>query len=100
MAEDTGQSITLKIGGRDYPLKVKSPESEQYMRLAAEDINDLLAKYGQIYPQTPLADILVFVALNETVSKLQFRKKLAVQDEACKALEKELATYLSELEKK
>lgn len=100
MAEETGQSITLKIGAKDYLLKAKSPELERYMRLAAEDINGLLVKYGQDYPQTALADILVFVALKETVSKLQYRKQAALQEDALKALKNELANYLSEIEKK
>lgn len=97
MAEEKGQSITLKIAGKEYPLKVKSPEAEQYMRFAAEDINALLVKYGQNYPQTALSDILVFVALNETVAKLQYRKKATTQEEEIKSLEKELAGYLSEI---
>ena len=40
------QSITLKIAGKDYPLKATSPEMEQLMRLAAETINQKLAEEG------------------------------------------------------
>ncbi|MBR4134702.1 MAG: cell division protein ZapA, partial [Bacteroidales bacterium] len=39
------QSITIKIAGKDYPLKATSPEMEQLMRLAADSINQKLAAY-------------------------------------------------------
>ena len=37
-----GQKITLKIGGRDYPLTAESEELEQMMRLAAVDVDKAL----------------------------------------------------------
>ena len=39
------QNITIKIAGKDYALKVTSPEMEQLMRIAAETINEKLMDY-------------------------------------------------------
>ena len=61
------QSITLKIAGREYSLKVQSPEMEQLMRLGAESINRTLAVYDQRYPDKSLVDKLAFVTLREAV---------------------------------
>ena len=64
------QSITIKIAGKDYPLKATSPEMEQLMRLAADSINQKLAAYDAKFPDKTLVDKLSFVALNETVSRM------------------------------
>ena len=77
------QSITLKIAGKDYPLKATSPEMEQLMRLAAETINQKLAVYDAKFPDKTLVDKLSFVALNETVSRMSYQKRLSsVNEEA------------------
>ena len=44
------QSITLKIGGSVYPMAVSSPEKEEAYRIAADEINKLLATYDARFP--------------------------------------------------
>lgn len=94
------QSITLKIAGKEYPLMANSPEMEQVMRLAAEDINKMLAKYDEKFPTYPLVDKLAFVTLNETVSKLNAQRKMTALAEEATALKADTDAYLAELEKK
>ncbi len=96
---DQGQSITLKIGGTPYPLKVKEPEMEQLMRVAAETINQKLAAYDARFPERSLSDKLSFVALNETVARLVCQKKLATTKEEAGKLQEELESYLKNIEK-
>ena len=88
------QSITLRIAGKEYSLKVQSPEMEQLMRLAAENINQMLSKYDEKFPDKTLVDKLSFVTLNETVALLSTQRKLARAGEEAKALQSELEAYL------
>lgn len=71
------QNITLKIAGKEYALKAKSPEMEQIMRLSAEEINSVLAKYNEKFPDRSLSDKLAFVTLNETMARLTAERKFS-----------------------
>ena len=48
------QSIKIKIAGTEYPLMANTPEMEQFIRLAAEEINAMLGKYDARFPTSPL----------------------------------------------
>lgn len=91
-----GQSITLKIAGKEYPLRVQSPEMEQLMRLAAENINAMLAKYDEKFPDKTLVDKLAFVTLNEAVGKLSLQRKVAAMNDESARLGQELGAYLED----
>lgn len=93
------QSITIKVAGKDFPFKAQTPEVEQIMRLAAEDVNARLAKYVQMYPDKSIEDKLALVCLNEAINMLSFKRKLgslSVEVDTLKAL---TDNYLSGLEK-
>ena len=89
-----GQKITLKIGGRDYPLTAESEELEQMMRLAAVDVDKALTQFNARFPDTSLEDKLVFVAVQETVRKLYAKKKWQVLKDEVLSLDAKLASYL------
>ena len=94
------QKITIKIAERSYVLKATTPENEQLIRLAAEDVNKKLNAYLASFPGKSPEDILSFVALNECVSRLAFQKKMELDEEALKRLVAETESYLSGAEKK
>ena len=94
-----GQSIKIKIAGNEYPLVAASPEMERLMRLAAEAINQKLNAYDAKFPDKSLSDKLSFVALNETVSRLTYQKKLAEAGEEAKMLQEDVESYLRNIEK-
>ena len=94
------QSITLKIAGKEYPLKAATPEMEQMMRIAAEAIGKRLAQYDAKYPDKELLDKLVFVTLNETVNRIAVQRKLAAQEEGEKKLLDEISSYLDSIDRK
>ncbi|MBO4917588.1 MAG: cell division protein ZapA [Bacteroidales bacterium] len=94
------QSITIKIAGKDYPLKATSPEMEQLMRLAAETINQKLAVYDAKFPDKTLVDKLSFVALNETVSRMSYQKRLSSVSEEAKRMLSQTNSYLDNIDKK
>jgi len=94
------QSITLKIAGKEYAMKASSPEAERLMRLAAEAINEKLAVYGSRFPDKTLEDRLAFVALNETVSRINFQRRLSLIGEEVKAFQEQTDRYLDTADKK
>ncbi len=93
------QSITLKIAGKEYPLKAKSPEAEQIMRLAAEDINAMLSHYNSSYPDKSETDKLAFVTLSQAVGKITAQRTAAKLASDMDALEDRLGNYLAGIEK-
>ena len=94
------QKITIKIAERSYVLKASTPENEQLIRLAAEDVNKKLNAYMASFPGKSTEDILSFVALNECVSRLAFQKKMEMDEEALSRLVAETGSYLAGTEKK
>lgn len=97
--EQKEQSITIKIAGKDYALKVNSAEMEQLMRIAAENINQRLSAYDAKFPDKTLADKLAFVTLSETVSRLSYQKKLVAVGEEMKRMLGQTDQYLENIEK-
>jgi len=92
------QSITLKIASKDYSLRAGSPDMEQAMRVAADDVNRLFAHYTEIYPDRSPEDKLAFVALLEAVYKFTTQKKAKDLAEELKVLENDVASYLKGIE--
>jgi len=93
------QNITLKIAGKEFPLSSNGEESERLMRLAAEDVGKLLAKYDAKMPDRPLEDRLALVALGEAINKIQALSKLADITAEANSLKSDIASYLNALEK-
>ena len=54
------QSISIKIADRTYPLKVNSPEHEEVIRKAADDINKMVAKYQDRFPGKGMAQNMLW----------------------------------------
>lgn len=93
------QRITVRIAEREYVLMAPTPESEEYIRLAAAAINKKIAGYSAKFPGKNMVDILSFVALNESIGSISLQRKLqAVKDEAS-LLKKETDSYLDNIEK-
>ena len=95
-----GQSVVIKIAGKEFPLKAASPEMEQMMRIAAEQINQKLADYSARFPDKTLADKLAFVALNEAVTKISCMRRLEMLDKEVKEMTGETDKYLKSIEGK
>ncbi|WP_010136263.1 cell division protein ZapA [Ochrovirga pacifica] len=55
--------INVVIGGRNYPISVKSEEEEQGVRKAANNINKLISDYESNYAVNDKQDVLAMCAL-------------------------------------
>ncbi|HIQ85435.1 MAG TPA: cell division protein ZapA [Candidatus Cryptobacteroides excrementigallinarum] len=93
------QRITLLIGGRPYPMVAESPEMERLLRLAAEDVNEMLMSLNEKFRTTPFEDKLMIVAIREAVAKLLSQGNMQRFEEEAEELEKNLAAYLEVEEK-
>jgi hypothetical protein len=93
------QDITLKVAGKSYSLSAASPEMEQLMRLAAQDVSAMMTKFDARFPDSSPEDKLVFVAIQEAAGKLSAQKKMSRLVEEVQTLESDVAAYLEGMKK-
>lgn len=92
------QSISVVIADRSYPLQVKSPEHEEMIRKAVDDINRRVKFYLDKYPTKGMIEVLSLVALNVGIVNSGLQKQLENVLEEEGALLKELEAYLDNME--
>ncbi len=91
------QNIKLKIAGIEYPMVAATPEMEEAMRLAADEINRKYNTYDAKYPDKTPLDKLIIVTLNETVNRIACQKKMQQLGTEAKGLQDDLDAYLEKL---
>ena len=72
-------SIKLKIGDREYPMKVK-PEEEARVRSAGKFINEKLKSYREKFGIDDKEDLLAMVAFDCMVAKLKADEESTTTD--------------------
>ena len=93
------QSIRIKIAGREYPLKVTSPEQEEVIRKAADDIRKMTEAYQQRFKDKPMIEILSLVALNVCISNITLNRQIKNLEKGEEALAKEISGYLENIDR-
>jgi cell division protein ZapA len=83
-------SIKIKIGDREYPMKVEA-QDEHTVRNAARIINDRLRKYKEQYGLTDKTDLLALVAFDTTMDQIRL---LQDQADEQKELNRQLQTIV------
>ena len=91
------QNIKLRIAGTEYPMVASSPEMEETMRTAADEINRKFSSYDAKYPDKTTLDKLIIVTLNETVNRIACQKKMQQLGTEAKTLQDDLESYLASL---
>lgn len=91
------QNIKLKIAGIEYPMVAPTPEMEETMRIAADEINRKYNSYDAKYPDKSALDKLIIVTLNETVNRIACQKKMQILGTEAKELQDDLDAYLGKL---
>ena len=89
--------ITVKIGGKEYPMTINQNYEEKYRR-AAKEINKLIAAYKASYVAEP-EDYLAMAAIQVAVGKvtLEMDRSLSNQLEELDALNREIDNYLNDV---
>lgn len=72
-------SIKIKIGDREYPMKVK-PEEEQRVRNAGKIINEKLRSYRDQFGIDDKEDLLAMVAFDCLIAKMKVESEVASID--------------------
>lgn len=76
----TELSIKIKIGNREYPMKVK-PEEEARIRAAGKKINERLKFYQDQFKIDDKQDLLAMVAIDSFVQMLHTSESNQTTDE-------------------
>ena len=93
------QRIKIKIAEREYPLKVTSPQQEEDIRKAAQEINSQIQAYQRRYADKTLVEVLSIMALNVCVNNISLNRQMRGVKEAEEILAKELEGYLDNIDK-
>ena len=93
------QSIKIRIADREYPLKVSSPDKEEVIRKAANELNKKITLYQEKYPNKGMIEILSFVALNVSMVNVSLQKQAESILEEEDTLAKELHAFLENIDK-
>lgn len=94
-----GQSITLKLGNKEYAMSARTPHMEHLMRTAAEEINTQIDKFAASYPTQTIEDRLSMAALWLGTSKVSSQEQLRDVKKEFDELNEELETYLAGIDK-
>jgi cell division protein ZapA len=76
----TELSIKLKIGNREYPMKVKA-EDEERIRKAGKLINEKIRSYKDQFGIDDHQDLLAMVAFDSTVDRMKNEENSESTDE-------------------
>ncbi len=93
------QNITIKIADRPYSLKAASPEQEELIRKAADELNRKVRAYQDKLPGKGTVELLSFAALNVCMANLTLQKQMNERAEEEAVLAKELEGYLENIDK-
>ena len=93
------QSINVTIAERSFPLNVNSPEHEELIRKAADEINRKVKFYQEKFPSKSNLEIISLVVLNTGIALAGLQKQMesVLKDE--ENLMKELDGYLENIDK-
>ena len=93
------QNISIKIADRPYSLKVSSPEQEEVIRKAADEVNRRVRAYQDKLPGKGVVELLSFAALNLCMTNIGLQDQIKGMAMEEKALADELDGYLKNIDK-
>ena len=93
------QSISIKIADRPYSLKVTSPEQEDVIRKAADEVNRKISAYQDRMPGKGMVELLSFAALNVCMANINLQEQLKMLAQEEQGLVKELEGYLENIDR-
>ena len=93
------QNITIRLGDRPYSLIATSPEQEQLIRKAAEEVNRRTKVYQDRTPEKPMLELMSFAALNICMGNLTLQENFRNMSSEEQRLARELEGYLENIDK-
>lgn len=100
----TGMEMTRKINvtilGKQFGLQTSSERQERFVRIAADTLNKMVEQCSAQFQQSDTVDVLIFVALNICMKKLNVEEEMKNLQAEADALEREFAGYLENIDGK
>ena len=93
------QNISIKIADRPYSLKVSSPEQEEIIRKAADEVNRRIRAYQDKLPGKGTVELLSFAALNVCMTNITLQEQIRNMASEEQKLADELDGYLENIDK-
>ena len=93
------QNISIKIADRPYSLKVTSPEQEEIIRKAADEVSRRVRAYQDKLPGKGIVELLSFAALNVCMTNISLQDQIKGMAKEEQALADELEGYLENIDK-
>lgn len=94
------RKINVTILGKQFGLQASSERQERFIRIAAETLNRMVEQCSAKFQLGDNVDILIFVALNICMKKLNVEEEMKNLQAEADALEREFAGYLENIDGK
>ena len=93
------QRIKVTIAERPFELTATSPEHEEVIRIAADEVNKKIAQYQEKFPNKVTADLAFLTALNVCINNVVLLRHAKGMKDAEESLVRELERYLEDIDK-
>ncbi len=94
------RKINVTILGKQFCLQTSSERQERFVRIAADTLNRMVEQCSAQFQQSDTVDVLIFVALNICMKKLNVEEEMKNLQAEADALEREFAGYLENIDGK
>ena len=94
------RNINVTILGKQFGLQTSSERQERFVRIAADTLNKMVEQCSAQFQQSDTVDVLIFVALNICLKKLNCEEEMKNLQAEADALEREFAGYLENIDGK
>ena len=94
------RKINVTILGKQFGLQTSSERQERFVRIAADTLNKMVEQCSAQFQQSDTVDVLIFVALNICMKKLNVEEEMKNLQAGADALEREFAGYLENIDGK
>ena len=94
------RKINVTILGKQFCLQTSSERQERVVRIAADTLNKMVEQCSTQFQQSDTVDVLIFVALNICMKKLNVEEEMKNLQAEADALEREFAGYLENIDGK
>ena len=94
------RKINVTILGRQFNLQASSDRQERAIRVAANTLNKMAEQYSAKFQNSDDVEVLIFVALNICLKKLNVEEEMKNLQAEADTLEREIAGYLENIDGK
>ena len=94
------RKINVTILGKQFGPQTSSERQERFVRIAADTLNKMVEQCSAQFQQSDTVDVLIFVALNICMKKLNVEEEMKNLQAEADALEREFVGYLENIDGK